>query len=82
MALIFDQVISAESLPTIKFISGAQILRTSSVTGDISRSINLSEYVLCEPLFLLISSAFNFPYMMLQDKLNVTVDDFWLFFFL
>ncbi|KAK4768270.1 hypothetical protein SAY87_003411 [Trapa incisa] len=43
VALIFDRVISAESLPVIKFVSGTQILRTSSVTGDISRSINLSE---------------------------------------
>ncbi|XP_031404263.1 protein MON2 homolog isoform X3 [Punica granatum] len=43
VALIFDRVVSAESLPAIKFVSGGQIVRTSSVTGDVSRSINLSE---------------------------------------
>ncbi|KAH7543199.1 hypothetical protein FEM48_Zijuj02G0158400 [Ziziphus jujuba var. spinosa] len=43
VALIFDHVVSAESLPAGKFGSGSYISRTSSVPGDISRSINLSE---------------------------------------
>ena len=44
MALIFDRVVVAESLPAGKF--GGQLTRTTSVTGDVNRSINLSKYVL------------------------------------
>lgn len=40
VALIFDHVVSAESLPMGKFGSGGQIVRTGSVTGDVSRNIN------------------------------------------
>ncbi|KAK3011261.1 hypothetical protein RJ639_010612 [Escallonia herrerae] len=40
VALIFDHVVSAESLPAGKFSSGGYIARTSSVTSDINRSIN------------------------------------------
>ncbi|XP_010256047.1 PREDICTED: protein MON2 homolog isoform X2 [Nelumbo nucifera] len=43
VALIFDHVVSAESLPAGKVGSGSHISRTSSVTGDVSRSINQSE---------------------------------------
>lgn len=43
VALIFDHVISAESLPAFKMTSGSHISRSSSVTGDVSRSINRSE---------------------------------------
>ncbi|XP_024026387.1 protein MON2 homolog [Morus notabilis] len=43
VALIFDHVVRAESLPSGKFGSGGYISRASSVTGDVSRSINLSE---------------------------------------
>ncbi|KAH9754348.1 ARM repeat superfamily protein [Citrus sinensis] len=43
VALIFDHVVRAESLPLGKFGSGAHITRTNSVTGDVSRSINHSE---------------------------------------
>ncbi|KAA8544984.1 hypothetical protein F0562_019799 [Nyssa sinensis] len=43
VALIFDRVASAESLPVGKFGSGGYISRTSSVTSDVNRSINLSE---------------------------------------
>lgn len=45
VALIFDRVVLAESLPAGKFSFGGQLSRTSSVTGDVNRSINLSEYV-------------------------------------
>lgn len=45
VALIFDHVVLAESLPSGKFCFGGQLSRTSSVTGDVNRSINLSEYV-------------------------------------
>lgn len=45
MALILDHVVSAETLPAGKFGTGAYISRSSSVTGDVNRSINLSEYV-------------------------------------
>lgn len=45
VALIFDRVVLAESLPAGKFGFGGQLSRTSSVTGDVNRSINLSEYV-------------------------------------
>lgn len=47
VALIFDHVVRAESLPSGKFGSGGYISRASSVTGDVSRNINLSEYVIC-----------------------------------
>uniref|UniRef100_A0A5B7BVG9 Protein MON2 homolog n=1 Tax=Davidia involucrata TaxID=16924 RepID=A0A5B7BVG9_DAVIN len=43
VALIFDHVVSAESLPVGKFGSGGYISRASSVTSDVSRSINLSQ---------------------------------------
>uniref|UniRef100_A0A1J3F4G6 Protein MON2-like protein n=1 Tax=Noccaea caerulescens TaxID=107243 RepID=A0A1J3F4G6_NOCCA len=43
VALIFDQVVSAESLPMPKFGSSSQIARTGSVTGDLSQNINNSE---------------------------------------
>lgn len=43
VALIFDHVVSSESLPVGKFGSGAHISRTTSVSGDVNRSINLSE---------------------------------------
>ncbi|XXG73744.1 hypothetical protein AAC387_Pa07g2600 [Persea americana] len=42
VALIFDHVVSAESLPSGKIGSGNQITRTSSVTDDVSRGINRS----------------------------------------
>lgn len=40
VALIFDHVVSAESLPAGKFGSGGYITRTNSVTSDVNRSIN------------------------------------------
>ncbi|KAK4596244.1 hypothetical protein RGQ29_014332 [Quercus rubra] len=43
VALIFDHVVCAESLPTSKFGSGGQTSRTGTVTGDVSRGINRSE---------------------------------------
>ncbi|CAK7340899.1 unnamed protein product [Dovyalis caffra] len=43
VALIFDHVVHAESLPVGKFGSGSHISRSSSVTGDVNRSINNSE---------------------------------------
>ncbi|XWS58298.1 hypothetical protein CRYUN_Cryun08bG0021900 [Craigia yunnanensis] len=43
VALVFDHVIHAESLPAEKFGSGSYISRTSSVTGDVNRSMNNSE---------------------------------------
>ncbi|KAF5453885.1 hypothetical protein F2P56_023598 [Juglans regia] len=43
VALIFDHVVCAESLPTSKFGSGGQISRTGTVTSDVSRGINRSE---------------------------------------
>lgn len=46
VALIFDHVVCAESLPTSKFGSGGQISRTGTVTSDVSRGINRSEYVI------------------------------------
>lgn len=46
MALIFDHVVYAESLPAGKFGSGGYISRASSVTRDVNRSINHSEYVI------------------------------------
>lgn len=46
VALIFDHVVSAEALPVGKYGSGSYISRTSSVPGDISRSINRLEYVI------------------------------------
>ncbi|XP_018483397.1 uncharacterized protein LOC108854355 isoform X1 [Raphanus sativus] len=43
VALIFDQVVSAESLPMPKFSSSSHTARTGSVTGDLSQNINNSE---------------------------------------
>lgn len=43
VALIFDCVVHVESLPVGKFGSGGHISRSSSVTGDVNRSINNSE---------------------------------------
>lgn len=43
VALIFDHVVHVESLPVGKFGSGGHISRSSSVTGDVNRSINNSE---------------------------------------
>ncbi|PON87081.1 Mon2, dimerization and cyclophilin-binding domain containing protein [Trema orientale] len=48
VALIFDHVVSAESLPSGKFGSGGYISRAGSVTGDVGRSINLSESLVHE----------------------------------
>ncbi|KAG5394558.1 hypothetical protein IGI04_024521 [Brassica rapa subsp. trilocularis] len=42
VALVFDQVVSAESLPMPKFSSSSQTARTGSVTGDLSQNINNS----------------------------------------
>lgn len=53
VALIFDRVISAESLPAGKFGSGVYISRSSSVTSDVNRNINHLEYV-----HILITSFF------------------------
>eukprot|EP00257_Ricinus_communis_P013104 XP_015570469.1 protein MON2 homolog isoform X2 [Ricinus communis] len=49
VALIFDHVVHAESLPARKFGSGGHISRSSSVTGDVNRSINHSELLAHEP---------------------------------
>lgn len=60
VALIFDRVVLAESLPTGKFGFGGQLSRTNSVTGDVNRSINLSEYVpplLIETCLMLLSQV-------------------------
>ncbi|GKV07351.1 hypothetical protein SLEP1_g19144 [Rubroshorea leprosula] len=43
VALIFDHVVHAESLPVGKFGSVGYASRASSVTGDVSRSMNNSE---------------------------------------
>lgn len=43
VALIFNHVISAESLPAGKFGSGGYISRTNSVTNDVNRNINRLE---------------------------------------
>ncbi|KAF8388069.1 hypothetical protein HHK36_026735 [Tetracentron sinense] len=51
VALIFDHVVCAESLPAGKVGSGSYISRTSSVTGDVSRSINRSAYVSADSTF-------------------------------
>ncbi|XP_065852074.1 uncharacterized protein [Euphorbia lathyris] len=49
VALVFDHVIHAESLPATKFGSGVYISRSTSVTGDVNRSINHSEFLEHEP---------------------------------
>ncbi|KAH1083507.1 hypothetical protein J1N35_023268 [Gossypium stocksii] len=43
VALVFEHVVLVESLPAEKFGSGSYISRTSSVTGDVNRSMNNSE---------------------------------------
>ncbi|CAI0384236.1 unnamed protein product [Linum tenue] len=45
VALVFDQVVVAETLPVGKFSSGVHLSRSSSVTVDVNRSMNHSEYV-------------------------------------
>ncbi|XP_043815885.1 protein MON2 homolog isoform X2 [Manihot esculenta] len=49
VALIFDHVVHAEALPVGKFGCG-HISRSSSVTGDVSRSMNHSELLGHEPV--------------------------------
>ena len=46
VALIFDHVVRAESLPAGKLGSGGYISQSSSVTSDVNRSINRAEYVI------------------------------------
>lgn len=43
VALIFDHVAQAESLPSNIFGSGGQVYRSNSITGDINRSIHHAE---------------------------------------
>ncbi|KAL3843987.1 hypothetical protein ACJIZ3_001390 [Penstemon smallii] len=43
VALIFDHVVQAESLPAGRFGSGGYISRTNSVTSDVNRNINRLE---------------------------------------
>ncbi|GMH11321.1 hypothetical protein Nepgr_013162 [Nepenthes gracilis] len=43
VALIFDDVTRAESLPAGKFGSGGHIFRSNSVTGDVNRRLHLAE---------------------------------------
>ncbi|XP_019452228.1 PREDICTED: protein MON2 homolog isoform X2 [Lupinus angustifolius] len=43
VALIFDRVVLAESLPPGKYCFGGQLSRSSTVTGDVNHSINLSD---------------------------------------
>ncbi|KAL0425375.1 UNVERIFIED_CONTAM: protein MON2 [Sesamum radiatum] len=45
VALIFDHVVCAESLPTGKFGSGGYVSRTNSVTSDVSRNIKRLELI-------------------------------------
>lgn len=52
VALIFDRVVSAESLPAGKFGSGVYISRSSSVSSDVNRNINQQEYVHILMIFL------------------------------
>lgn len=58
VALIFDRVVLAESLPAGKFGFGSQLSRTSSVTGDVNRSINLTEYAF--PFMNTITDHYSF----------------------
>ncbi|KAI9098922.1 hypothetical protein K1719_024689 [Acacia pycnantha] len=51
VALIFDRVALAESLPAGKYGFGSQLSRTSSITGDVNRSINLSDSLYHESVF-------------------------------
>ncbi|CAN1245368.1 Protein MON2 homolog [Linum grandiflorum] len=46
VALVFDHVVDAESLPVGKFASGVHLSRSSSVTVDVNRRMNHSEYVI------------------------------------
>lgn len=60
VALIFDQVVSAESLPMPKYGSSSQTARTGSVAGDLSQNINNSEYVSSDQFCLTYSFIFFF----------------------
>ncbi|KAF2564483.1 hypothetical protein F2Q70_00018593 [Brassica cretica] len=67
VAMIFDQVVSAESLPMLKYGSSSQTARTGSVTGDLSQNINSSEYVR-SPDHLYLTYSFN-PFFTLSTKM-------------
>ncbi|KAK7391921.1 hypothetical protein VNO78_20345 [Psophocarpus tetragonolobus] len=69
VALIFDRVVLAESLPAGKFGFGGQLSRTSSVTGDVNRSINLSEYV---PAFSLGHESMSGSPPVMRENLTET----------
>nr|XP_043614780.1 protein MON2 homolog [Erigeron canadensis] len=43
VALLFDRVLSSESLPAGKFVHGGYISRSTSVTSDVNHSINNSK---------------------------------------
>ncbi|KAJ9185886.1 hypothetical protein P3X46_005466 [Hevea brasiliensis] len=74
VALIFDHVVHAEALPVEKFGSGGHISRSSSVTGDVSRSMNHSELLGNEPVSGeksltrgILTNAGNFGLRLLED---------------
>lgn len=51
MTLIFDHVVSTESLPASKFVHGGYMSRSSSVFSNINHSINNARYVHYTPSF-------------------------------
>lgn len=63
VALIFDHVVSAESLPAGRFGSGGYVSRTNSVTSDVNRNIKHLEYefvfYVCLRFFFGLCLCFN-----------------------
>eukprot|EP01018_Ginkgo_biloba_P023241 Gb_33881 [translate_table: standard] len=57
VALIFDHVISAESLPVSKIGSNRHLSRTTSVSGDVSRSISTAKPLDSDIVFGIPSSS-------------------------
>lgn len=69
VALIFDHVVSAESLPAGRFGSGGYVSRTNSVTSDVNRNIKHLEYefvfYVCLRFFLDYAYVLMFARMLL-----------------
>ncbi|KAL6961722.1 hypothetical protein U1Q18_048565 [Sarracenia purpurea var. burkii] len=69
VALIFDHLVCAESLPAGKIGSGGYISRSNSVTSDVNRSINRTEDTL--------TKAGKLGLRLLEDLTALAADAFW-----
>ncbi|KAI4364422.1 hypothetical protein MLD38_020517 [Melastoma candidum] len=69
VALIFDRVVVAECLPANKSVVSTRIVRTNSLTGDVSRNIKILESV--EQQFSSVKSSFEKVTLTKTGKLGI-----------